>query len=286
MIPARKNKSFEAWFARHVAGRVHGELQRVQIAGASDAQAALEAAPVLLVSNHTSWWDVMFAVYVAHRVLRRCDAFAMMDAANLRKLPFFARIGAFGVERAEAGQGFARDSIDYAAGLLAAPGRLVWVFPQGDERPAMLRPLGFRRGAAVVAHARPDALIVPLGFHYALERTAKPCAYLSFGPPVPRGETVEATTAAMEAAVEAQLDRIAAHLCAGPDGGFVTVHKARPGRIERFAEWALARFNRRHARPAVGAESLPPPVDPTGALPPPASQLAQTPPEEPRPPEG
>lgn len=260
MIPARKSKGFERWFAGHVAGRVRGDLQRVQIAGAEDAQRALEAAPVLLVSNHTSWWDVMFAVYVVHRVLKGCDAFAMMDAANLRRLPFFARMGAFGVERAEAGQGLARDSIDYAAGLLAAPGRLVWVFPQGDERPARLRPLGFRRGAAVVAHARPDALIVPLGFHYTLERTAKPCAYLSFGKPVLRGDSVAATTAAMEAAVTAQLDRIDAHLLAR-DPNFVTVHKARPGLIERFAEWALARFNRKHARQAVGAEALPPPVE-------------------------
>lgn len=262
MIPARKSARFERWFANHVSGRIGRDLQRVQIAGAPVIQQALDRSPVLLVSNHTSWWDVMFCVYVAHRTLRGCDAFAMMDAENLRRLPFFARIGAFGVERAQAGQGLARESIDYAAGLLAAPGRLVWVFAQGDERPSTLRPLGFRRGAAVVAHARPEATLVPLAFRYELQNTAKPYAYLAFGPPVARGADVEATTAALEAAVTAQLDRIDAHLCGARDAGFITVSKARPSRLERFAEWALARFNRRHARPRAPEEALPPVAEP------------------------
>lgn len=240
MIPARKSAPFIRWFAKHVEKRVHSDLQKVQVRGLDAWRAAVAAHPVLLVSNHVSWWDVMLGTWFVHRMIPGCDAYGMMDAANLRGRPFFARIGVFGVERGQRGKGMGAESLRYAQALLDRPGRHVWVFPQGDERPSTLRPLGFRRGAAVIAHASPDAVVLPLAFRYELMKTDKPYAFVSVGDPVLLAADVAATRDAMEAAVQAELARIDRHLCEGPDPEFITQARAKPSKVGELAEKVLA----------------------------------------------
>ena len=97
MIPARKSAAFIRWFSRHVEKRVHRDLQRVQIRGLDAWQAAVAAHPVLLVSNHVSWWDVMLGTYFVHRVIPGCDAFGMMDViAEHTQANRFGAIDKFG----------------------------------------------------------------------------------------------------------------------------------------------------------------------------------------------
>lgn len=246
MIPARKSKWFMAWFSRHAEKRIASTFEQVRVAGLEHLQAALTQ-PVILVSNHTSWWDPLVCLLVAVRMVD-CDPFAMMDANNLRKLPFFARVGAFGVERGEKGKGLARESIDYAVGLLDRPGRFVWIFPQGDERPINQRPLGFRRGAAVVSERVPDAAVVPLAIRYVFGHTEKPFLYLNFGPPVPMQGDIEARRLAMENAVDALLEPIEAALSdKAVRSQFVVTHRAPKSRIGALAERMLAWMNRKRA---------------------------------------
>ena len=133
MIPARKHRLFRWWFSGHARSRLRAAFSAVRAEGMDHLRAALAAGPALIVSNHTSWWDPMVVLYLTERVLR-CDGHAMMDAANLRRLPFFAMVGAFGVDLADPADG--ASAMRYAARLLSAPGRMVWVFPQGRERPA------------------------------------------------------------------------------------------------------------------------------------------------------
>ncbi|MEZ4472844.1 MAG: 1-acyl-sn-glycerol-3-phosphate acyltransferase [bacterium] len=251
MIPARKTPRFSAWFTGQAVKRLQRTFAAVRVRGVESLAAALGPGPVILVSNHTSWWDPLVCLLVANRLVQS-DAYAMMDAANLRRLPFFARVGAFGVDRSEAG--LAGESLDYAAALLDRPGRLLWIFAQGDERPINQRPLGFRRGAAVVWERVPEARVVPLAIRYVFAEREQPYLYLAFGPALPSGEGIEARRVAMERAVEAQLDTIERALAA-PDASFVERLRARPRRLERLAERALAWLNRRrrreipHARP-------------------------------------
>lgn len=131
MIPARKSRWFTAWFARHARARIAGTFGRVLVSGADELRAACAAGPVLVVANHTSWWDPLVALWLTNVVVH-VDSFAMMDAANLRRLPFFGKVGAFGVDLDEAADG--ASAIRYAARLLDAPGRVVWIYPEGRER--------------------------------------------------------------------------------------------------------------------------------------------------------
>jgi 1-acyl-sn-glycerol-3-phosphate acyltransferase len=179
------------------------------------------------------------------------DAYAMMDAANLRRRPFFASVGAFGVDRDSRRDG--AEATRYAAALLDRPGRLVWIFPQGQERPLHERPLQFFGGSASIAQRVPSATVLPVGLAYAFGATAAPSTFASVGPPVPRA-TAARTRQAQVDAVEAELARIEREQSNPGSQGFTVHALRRPSLLEHLAERALSTL----ARPLVpGLRSLP-----------------------------
>ena len=189
-----------------------------QVAGLPRLREAVASGPVLVVSNHTAWWDALVVLVLLSRVLG-VDGYAMMDARNLRRLPFFGLVGGFGVDRRTPGDGEA--AIQYAAGLLSGPGRVVWMFPQGAERRAGVRPLGFKPGSALIARARPEARVVPVALRYEHAHRERPELYLSVGElHVDPGASPEAHREAQERAVTALLDTQEASLQAEDEAGF------------------------------------------------------------------
>ncbi|WP_437725361.1 lysophospholipid acyltransferase family protein [Sorangium sp. So ce861] len=261
MIPARKHRWFNAWFAAHARSRIHGAFGAVLARGVEAARALSAEAPLLLVANHSSWWDPLVILHASVHLLG-ADAYAMMNAENLRRLPFFALVGAFGVDLDAPADGTA--AVRYAARLLDRPGRAVWIFAQGRERPSDERPLGFRAGAAQIARVARRARVLPVGLRYEFAGEERPRLYLSFGDPMggdsmggePReARDTEAARAAQERAVTAELDRIhrAIAEAAGAAGlpldvgGFRWVHRAEPSAIGRAAERLLAHWTRPRA---------------------------------------
>ncbi|WP_437968505.1 lysophospholipid acyltransferase family protein [Sorangium sp. So ce260] len=270
MIPARKHRWFNAWFAAHARSRIHGTFGAVLARGVEAARALSAEAPLLLVANHSSWWDPLVILHASEHLLG-ADAYAMMDAENLRRLPFFALVGAFGVDLDLPSDGTA--AIRYAARLLDRPGRAVWIFAQGRERPSDERPLGFRAGAAQIARVARRARVLPVALRYEFAGEERPRLYLSIGDPVggdpvggdpvggdPAGSPreprdTEGARAAQERAVTAELDRIQraiAEAAGARDlpldvGGFRWVHRAEPSAIGRAAERLLAHWTRPRA---------------------------------------
>jgi 1-acyl-sn-glycerol-3-phosphate acyltransferase len=228
MIAARPSRWLKAWFGRVVAGRLRKTFGALRVRGL-DALAALVAAqPVLFVSNHTSWWDPMFLIYLSTRLVP-LDGYAMMEASNLRRRSFLGRLGGFGVDLDDPDDRSA--GVAYAAALLDRPRRGVWIFPQGRERPVDERPLGFKPGAAVVAIRARSCALVPVAFRYEFGNREQPEMLVSIGAPVPHDDDVAAAVAAQEQAVLAELDRI---------GRFVADRKAPhefAAVIERRASW-------------------------------------------------
>lgn len=251
MIEARKSPLFNRWFARHAQKRITRTFSAVYVQGLGPVLETVSSHPILLVANHSSWWDALVAVYLGNRVLGT-DGYAMMDASVLRKLPFFGKVGAFGVDQKASGTG--RQSIRYAVSLLDGPGKMVLVFPQGLERPVTERPLGFRHGSAVIAVETPDVQIVPLAIRYEMAHLERPFLYLSFGRPRPSEPSVEAELARQEADVTEELDRIDGHLLGLTDREektgslFAPLIVCRRRRLAHVAEWVLARLFRPRVR--------------------------------------
>lgn len=244
MIPARKTPLFNRWFAGHARTRIEASFAAVHVRGLASARAASAEAPLLLLANHTAWWDPLVAIHLSNHVLG-LDAFAMMDAKNLARLPFFAKVGAFGVDLASAADG--ASVVRYAVKLLAAPGRAVWVFPQGTERP-VTEPLVFRGGAAAIARVAKAAITLPVGLRYEMAGEERPHLYVSFGAAIPRSRDVEALRTAQEEAVRGEL-AVIERAVRGERADFETIYRAAPSRVGALAERLLAWLTRSHEAP-------------------------------------
>jgi 1-acyl-sn-glycerol-3-phosphate acyltransferase len=236
VIPARRSRAFTWWFARDAESRVRSRFSALRVSGLDRVRRALDEGPVLVVSNHTSYWDALLVLTLGVRVLR-AETFAMMDAANLRRLPFFALVGAFGVDRTSVIDG-AR-SVRYAAKLLEGRGRLVWIFAQGREAPVTTRPLGFHGGSAAIARIAPRARVVPIALRYEHGELPDAAVWVSAG---------DAVDADHERAVLAQLDAIERAL-AGADAEFETIFSRGQGAWMRALETMLAAMTRPIALP-------------------------------------
>lgn len=247
MIPARKSRVFTWWFAGDAERRLRRAFGSLRVRGLEAVRAQVRDGPVLVVSNHTSWWDPLLVLVLTTRVLG-VDAFAMMDAKNLRRLPFFGLVGAFGVDLGVPEDG-AR-AIRYAAKLLDRPGRVVWIFAQGRERPVTARPLGFRGGTAEIARVARRAAVVPVALRYEHGARPAPDVYVSFGAPMERATSRDAEVArlAQEAAVTAELDALDGALDVGDVAAWAPVFEARPSWLMGLLQAALAWLTRPRVR--------------------------------------
>ena len=207
------------WFVRLGRRYVRRSLQRgldgVMVAGLSSARQVAAERPVILAANHVGWWD-SFLVITLDEALGT-EGYALMDAASIQRMPYFAWLGALPLDLSSP-----RAGLRQAAALLNGAGRAVWIFPSGRHRPPHLRPLEFQPGVRLLARLAPEAAVVPIAVQYAFAESPAPGAWVHVGGPVPVKD--------LEAAVEAGLAHIDRALAGGDASEFsVVVHgKKRP----------------------------------------------------------
>ena len=165
---------------RYVDLRLSRAFEVVLVAGLPQARAALAAGPVLIAANHVAWWDPLVATALDARL--GCEGYALMDADSLRRLWFFGAIGALPLRRSSARE--ARADLAAASTRLSGPGRALWIFPQGRQRPSHLRPLGLASGVAWIAQ-QSRAPTLPLSISYLFRETPQPAIFATFGDPIP-----------------------------------------------------------------------------------------------------
>jgi 1-acyl-sn-glycerol-3-phosphate acyltransferase len=243
MIPARKSEGFVRFFSADAERRIKRSFDAVRVRGLAGIRAALARGPTLVVSNHTAWWDPLVALFVGVRLLG-ADAYALMDARNLERLPFFGNAGAIGVNLGDPADG-AR-VIRYAAKLLAGTNRLLWVFAQGSEVPITVRPLGFRPGSGEIARLA-GATVIPAALRYEMGSTPKPALWVSLGDPLASGVERRGAHHVHEERVTGELDRIDRAIAGVGADGFGGLHTRRPDPLFALAESTLAWLTRPRA---------------------------------------
>lgn len=161
--------------------------------------------PLLLASNHVSWWDG-FVLREVHRALRpRAPLHTVMLARELESHPFFARLGAVGIEPGSA-TSVARAVRGLRRRLEARPDAVVAFFPQGRILPSYRRPLGFRPGVELLARHLPPLALLPVAIHLEPLNAPAPTVFVAAGAPILTAER-RPDAREVEAAVEEQLDR-------------------------------------------------------------------------------
>jgi 1-acyl-sn-glycerol-3-phosphate acyltransferase len=124
MIEHNRSNWAQALLAPYVAYRIRRAFNVFQ-------HTSVEVKPghsVLLLCNHFSWWDGIWAGHLAYRHLGR-RFHIMMQEDHLKQRPYFRHVGGFSInpKSREVVQ-----SLNYTAELLGNPANLVTMFPQGE----------------------------------------------------------------------------------------------------------------------------------------------------------
>jgi 1-acyl-sn-glycerol-3-phosphate acyltransferase len=162
--------------------------------------------PLLLVANHSSWWDPFLVREVQRELRPGAPLYTLMLRSELVRRPLLRRLGVVGID------GDTPSSVLAALRFLGRrlrdrPDGAVLLFPQGRIWPSGCRPLGFRPGVELFAR-RLDAAVLPVGLHLEPLNRIAPTAFVSIGEVLPS----TASVARIEAEVEEELDRILSFL--------------------------------------------------------------------------
>lgn len=135
--------------------------------------------PLLVLPNHSTWWDGFFVYLLNKRIFRR-TAYLMMLEEQLSKYRFFAKIGAYSIEPGHR-HGII-ESLEYTVELLKEQMSLVSVFPQGELLPWHTRPLGYKRGVEWILqkYGKPAA-VLPLAIRTEFLGERCPSVFFLFG---------------------------------------------------------------------------------------------------------
>jgi hypothetical protein len=208
-------------YARH---RIAHGLDGLWVSGLPESRAALADRPLLFTANHVAWWDPLLLLVLDEAL--DGVGWAVMDAANLRKLPFLGWVGALPLDRSS--HEHSRKCLQACAALLDRPGRSLWIFPQGRQRPAHLRPLDLKPGVQIVHASRPVDVIA-VSINYVFLEKDSPAAVVRFSPPMPGSDIAgTALLPAVEGALLNGLDVIDAAATAATDGHRVRSHPDEP----------------------------------------------------------
>ena len=199
----------------YIRRRLHRAFDGLHVMGLDAARRAMGDGPVVVAANHTCWWDAftILSVDCALHGRGRC----LMDADNLARLPFFRWVGAVPIDRSSPRQSL-RDLSAACEGLCEA-GDALWIFPQGEQRPSHIRPLGMHSGVAWLAR-KADVPILPLGISYLYREAPEPAIVASFGAPVRAQSRAADTLELLEREVIAALRRCDRFVLSG-EGTFV-----------------------------------------------------------------
>lgn len=164
------------------------------------------AGPLIVYTNHTSWWDPMVCYLLAATLAPERRHYAPMDDAALDRYAILKRIGCFPVDIRSA-----RGAVQFLrmGEAVVRSGGVLWVTPQGRFADVRERPLLFKPGLAALAARLGECTMVPVAMEYTFWDERKPEALVEIGEPiVVRGESTEALEPRLTSALAAALDRL------------------------------------------------------------------------------
>ncbi len=179
--------------------------------------------PVIIYTNHPSWWDPALFILLSDTLLRDRVGFGPMQANALGRYGLLARMGVFGIDL-DSARGAAR-FLDVSLRVLERPDSALWITAEGAFTDARSRPIRLRPGLAHLARRVEGAVLLPMAMEYTFWNERKPEALVRFGPPIEtgRGRDVAAWTALLQAELARTMDALAAESAARDPALFVSV---------------------------------------------------------------
>ncbi len=183
MIPARHSKIAKALFHRYIMHAMKKQFHSLHLLG-SEPEWPLDQ-PLLILPNHSSWWDGFF-IHVLNEKLWQRRPYVMMLERELSKHRFFSRLGAFSIDPDTVGG--VRRSLRYVREMLhtaGPPWPMICVFAQGELLPWHIRPLGYKPGVRwLLANTSTPVCVVQLGIRLEFLLQQKPQVFFEFSEPL------------------------------------------------------------------------------------------------------
>lgn len=245
-----------SWYSRRYVRR-HFHSLRVLRDGLPLSAAGF---PLVIYSNHASWWDALVGLVLKHEFFFGRTAFAPIADEMLQKYKMFARLGFFGVE-----QGTRRGALQFlrtAETILRDPSCLIVITPQGRFADVRERPLRFEAGLGHLATRVERAVFLPMATEFVFWEERLPEILVRFGEPVEvraeHGAAFDAKywTTLFEQKLQATQDKLAAAAQRRNPDEFQTLLHGGSGQGGIYDWWraAKARIQGEHFRKEHGTK--------------------------------
>ncbi|MEM6978405.1 MAG: lysophospholipid acyltransferase family protein [Planctomycetota bacterium] len=135
--------------------------------------------PLLVYSNHPSWWEPLTAHYVNRKLFAPKQFYAPIDADALQKYKVFERLGFFGVhaDSAKGGTEFLRTTKT----IFQRDHSALWVTPEGRFADVRDHEAELMPGLAHLCAHRKSAWVVPAAMEYVFWEERLPEMLVHFG---------------------------------------------------------------------------------------------------------
>jgi 1-acyl-sn-glycerol-3-phosphate acyltransferase len=232
--PSRRLLSFFANYLRWYVGR---HFHAIRVANASRLPSV--TCPLVVYSNHASWWDPLALILFSRYFLPTFDHYGPMDATALKHYGFLRKLGLFPVEA-----GTSRGGVHFlraAEEVLSRPRSVLWVTPEGRFTDMRTRPVVFRPGLAALVARRGACTLVPMAVEYTFWDERLPEILICCGQPIKvnegRQHSAEEWNEQMCAALAATQDELAALAKLRDPANFETILSGRVGISGVYEGW-------------------------------------------------
>ena len=261
-------------FVIYLRGYFRRSFHAVRTSG--DGSPPRDDKPLIVYSNHPSWWDpIHFALLASARLPER-RLYGPMDAEALEKYAFFKKLGVFGVERSAGGPATARQRrairsfLRTSQAILARQGASLWLTAEGEFTDPRKRPVRIQPGVAHLVKRSKIGWVVPLAIEYPFWNERLPEALSRFGDPIEiESEPAHSTrewTRLLEQRLEDTMDALASNAGSRDPRRFETVLAGRVGIGGVYDPWRRLKawfrgesFSPAHGHGADGDATLPEP---------------------------
>jgi len=175
--PSRRAIAFYSIYLRWYLKR-HFHSIRVANAGRIPPQAQ----PLILFSNHASWWDPLTTMLLGQTILPHREHYAPMDETALARNNIFHPMGFFPVDNGSP-RGAAQ-LLRAGYQVLARPGAVLWIAPESQCQDVRKRPIVFRPGLGGLMSRSGRLTCVPISIEYVYWSDRLPEILVNVGEPL------------------------------------------------------------------------------------------------------
>jgi 1-acyl-sn-glycerol-3-phosphate acyltransferase len=138
---------------------------------------------LIVLPNHSTWWDGFFVWYL-NKILFQRKFYIMMLESRLKKYNFFSKLGAFSIDQNNPKSII--ETFSYINTILQSKDRIILnYYPQGELLPNIIRPIKIQPGILkIIRNFNGNLSIIPLGIRAEFLGDRLPYVFFNLGKPI------------------------------------------------------------------------------------------------------